>query len=493
MSQSDAYDRIRRIVRTVVAALPGGGLAAEAVDQVAAFLDRRRAWRDLAAALTQAEAAFRREARQRGWDYLADALLQLPERDRPAFQEALKAALEGGDLTPLKAHLQASLADLPGVDDPALAAQAARLYAAQVLDALWGVTAFRDAARDLALRGQTAALSRLEAQMARLHAQLDAWAVQVAEQVSAALTPALETLPERTAEAVAARLGAATPSPPRPDPAAMLRVLAVLAAPVAPPPDRPDAPTPAPLDLRAEWQRLRRAVEGTAAPIWLRRLTPPTRDALRRALSPRAQRQGRFPHILHFSGHAWKEGLLLEDEAGRANRTSVDDLLLLLALPQPIDLVVLNACDTAAEARSVAQALVEAGLARAVVGHPRPVADEEAIAFARTLYADLTDGYPLREAVARAAQHLSTHESLLLGDGDLTFAEHLGTGQPWVEDGLPAPQLRRGERPGPGRFCGPRAGTGAPGRGPGPAPGYGGHLRHPRPGQEPPGPGGGPP
>jgi tetratricopeptide (TPR) repeat protein len=39
----------------------------------------------------------------------------------------------------------------------------------------------------------------------------------------------------------------------------------------------------------------------------------------------------------------------------------------------PLPLVVLNGCEAAAEARSVAQALVERGLARAAVGHPRLV------------------------------------------------------------------------------------------------------------------------
>ena len=107
----------------------------------------------------------------------------------------------------------------------------------------------------------------------------------------------------------------------------------------------------------------------------------------------------------------------------------------------------LNACETAAAAHSAAQTLLNAGLARAVVGHPRRVWDEEAIAFTRTLYADLTDGYSLREAVDRAQGHISTHDVVLLGDGDLRFTG-LIRGEPLVDDGRPKGNLPPGERVG---------------------------------------------
>ncbi|MBO9394140.1 CHAT domain-containing protein, partial [Caldilinea sp.] len=189
------------------------------------------------------------------------------------------------------------------------------------------------------------------------------------------------------------------------DPGRMLRILAVLAAPVHDPAD-PDHPPP-PLDLRREWNRLERAVREANAPILLARLTPPTLEALRRGLSPRTAQQGLFPQVLHFSGHAWREGLLLEDEDGQTRYVTAAELLQALRPPRPLDLVVLNACESAADARSAGQALVQAGLARAVVGHLCPVRDDQAIAFARTLYTDLSDGFPLREAVERARRHIT--------------------------------------------------------------------------------------
>ena len=234
------------------------------------------------------------------------------------------------------------------------------------------------------------------------------------------------------------------------DPARMLRILALLAAPVYDP-HNPDHPPPS-LDLRDEWQRLAGAVRDTHAPILLARLTPPTLDALRRHLSPRAAVQETYPHTLHFSGHAWADGLLLEDEYGQSHPVTVAALLEDLDLPRPLDLVVLNACESAAHAHSVAQALVARGLARSVVGHPRPVFDPQAIAFARTLYADLTDGHPLADAVNRADRHLTTHRAVLVGDGNLRFS-NLTRSEPVVEDARP-----RGRLP-------PRGGVGFFGRG----------------------------
>ena len=225
------------------------------------------------------------------------------------------------------------------------------------------------------------------------------------------------------------------------DPARMLRIAALLAAPVHDPrhPDRP----PQPLDLRTEWRRLEQAVRKTGAPILLARLTPPTLETLRRELSLRLAEQGLFPHVLHFSGHAWEKGLLLEDDYGQTCRVTAAQLLQALKLPRPLELVVLNACETAAEAHSVVQVLLDHGLARAVVGHPLPVADDEAIAFARTLYADLTDGFPLGEAVERAQGSITGHEVVLLGDRTLRFTG-LTRGEPLVRDARPRGNLPPG-------------------------------------------------
>jgi len=215
------------------------------------------------------------------------------------------------------------------------------------------------------------------------------------------------------------------------DPSSMLRVLALLAAPVLDPGD-PGRP-PIPLDLHQEWHVLAQEVRQSNAPILLARLQPPTLQALRSALSPRAGMQALFPHILHFSGHAWREGLLLEDDLGQVHPASTGEILdALNGLPQPLDLVVLNGCESAADARSVAQALLNGGRARAVVGHERPVLDSEAVAFAGRLYAELTGGFPLKDAVDQARRKVTTHEVMLLGDDGLRFGM-LSSGEPVID------------------------------------------------------------
>ena len=177
MPSEKAYHAVRETVRWTLKALaavgvPGASLAEDAVEQAAAYLDDRRAWDALQKALAEAEADFRQTAREQGWHDLADALLQLPEHNREVFQAALQAALTQKDPAPLEAHLRESLAALPGVDDPDLAAQAARLYAVRVLYAVWRIEPFHDAVQDVLFRQQDAALARLEARVADLDALL---------------------------------------------------------------------------------------------------------------------------------------------------------------------------------------------------------------------------------------------------------------------------------------------------------------------------------
>jgi tetratricopeptide (TPR) repeat protein len=219
----------------------------------------------------------------------------------------------------------------------------------------------------------------------------------------------------------------------------MLRVLVVLASPVFDP--RNPGHRPSPLDLLAEWRRLADAVSASGAPIALIRLTPPTLEALRYALSPRAVEQGLYPHVLHFSGHAWPEGLLFEDQYGGMDAVSTPRLLAELRDCPPLDLAVFNACQSSEYAFSAAQAFSASGRARAAIGHPDPVRDDEAIQFTASLYAELArGGYPLAEAFQRASRQVSTHAPQRFGDGSLAFSG-LQAGEPLVEDNLPPGNL----------------------------------------------------
>ena len=223
------------------------------------------------------------------------------------------------------------------------------------------------------------------------------------------------------------------------DPARMLRVLALLASPVYDPRNPESAPVH--LDLQSEWHRLSERVRQSGAPILLARLAPPTLPALRAALSPRAAEQSVFPQVLHFSGHAWKEGLVLEDELGRVHAAGTTEVIdALKDLPGKLDLVVLNGCESAAAARSVAQALLDGGLARAVVGHEKVVRDDEAVAFAARLYSELCNGFPLQRALENAGKAITTHQVILLGDGGLKLGP-LSGGEPLIDQRRPRGSL----------------------------------------------------
>ncbi len=211
----------------------------------------------------------------------------------------------------------------------------------------------------------------------------------------------------------------------------MLRVLVLLAAPVLDP--RHPETDLTPLDLQAEWNRLEKAVRASGAPIALIRLMPPTLDALRYALSPRAVKQGLYPHVLHFSGHAWKDGLLLEDEYSQMDAVSTPRLLEALKESPPLDLAVFNACESAEGAFSAAQAFFDAGRARAAVGHPKPVRDDEAVQFAARLYAEMArGGYTLQEAFRQAQKNVSTHTPHLFCKQDWRF-DALEVGEPLTD------------------------------------------------------------
>ncbi len=223
------------------------------------------------------------------------------------------------------------------------------------------------------------------------------------------------------------------------DPSRMLRVLALLASPICDPRNPESAPVH--LDLQAEWHRLSEGVRQSGAPILLARLAPPTLPALRAALSPRAAEQSVFPQVLHFSGHAWKEGLVLEDELGRVHAAETAEVIdALKDLPGKLDLVVLNSCESAAAARSVAQALLDGGLARAVVGHEKVVRDDEAVAFAARLYSELCNGFPLQRALENASKAITTHQVILLGDGSMKLGP-LSGGEPLIDDRRPRGSL----------------------------------------------------
>jgi tetratricopeptide (TPR) repeat protein len=117
------------------------------------------------------------------------------------------------------------------------------------------------------------------------------------------------------------------------------------------------------------------------------------------------------PHLVHLSGHGvvGKDGVgrfAFEDDRGRTDLRTAEDLLLHVFRGSPVRCVFLNACQSSqAAAAGLCQALVAAGLPLAV-GWAASVADDRATDFAAALYNRLLHGEPVPVAVAHARAHI---------------------------------------------------------------------------------------
>lgn len=105
------------------------------------------------------------------------------------------------------------------------------------------------------------------------------------------------------------------------------------------------------------------------------------------------------PHIVHFSGHAGPDGLLMENDAGDEDGSDVAFELLarvLGATDEPPRLLVLNACESLAGADDVLQAVP------AVIGMSDAIDDTSAIVFASSFYSAIASAQSLVSALEQA-------------------------------------------------------------------------------------------
>jgi tetratricopeptide (TPR) repeat protein len=177
-----------------------------------------------------------------------------------------------------------------------------------------------------------------------------------------------------------------------------LRVLVLIASPT-------DFP---PLDTNAEWEKLREALGDLqlAGRVLVDRVPTGTLADLQRRL-----RRDDY-HVFHYIGHGGYDPqvddgvLVLEGANGRGQQVSGQDLGVLLHDHRTLRLAVLNSCEGARGGRTdpysgTAQSLVRQGIP-AVVAMQFEITDTAAIAFARSLYEAVADGYPLDAAMAEA-------------------------------------------------------------------------------------------
>jgi hypothetical protein len=154
-------------------------------------------------------------------------------------------------------------------------------------------------------------------------------------------------------------------------------------------------------------------------------------------------------HIVHYIGHgAYDEKgtqagiLVLEDEQGRPDEVTGDDLGGFMRDERSLQLVVLNSCEGARSSHvdpfsGVASSLLRSGLP-AVIGMQTEITDKAAITFSDRLYTALAQGFPIDAALAQARR------AIFAAGGEVEFGTpvlfmRVADGRLFDVDGAPPP------------------------------------------------------
>ena len=131
--------------------LPGAAAARRAIQGVENLRQSEQARLQLKELLEAAEAEFVRQAQQEeGLRRAAEHVLMLPQQNRPAFEQALKAMLQQWDDAAPRQVLAEEFAQIKGLDDHARC-RALALYMTTLSRCLWRHETFRPLLRDLTL------------------------------------------------------------------------------------------------------------------------------------------------------------------------------------------------------------------------------------------------------------------------------------------------------------------------------------------------------
>lgn len=166
------------------------------------------------------------------------------------------------------------------------------------------------------------------------------------------------------------------------------------------------------LDSEREWNSLQEALKPLVSRhlVQLERLGVPHFSKLRRHLRENPV------HVLHFIGHgdyddeAHNGELVFEDEHGKADHVSADQVATVLNDHRLLRLVVLNSCEGARASRTdpfsgTAQALVQRGLP-AVIAMQFEITDQAAITLSRMFYDCVAIGFPIDISLAEARKEI---------------------------------------------------------------------------------------
>ncbi|NJN83629.1 MAG: CHAT domain-containing protein [Caldilineaceae bacterium] len=184
-----------------------------------------------------------------------------------------------------------------------------------------------------------------------------------------------------------------------------------------------------PLDVEAEWQKIKTAVATLEdrGLVQLTRLPPPQQKGATLAALQRQLRSDTF-QVFHFIGHGGfdeqtQDGVLLfEMEDERSRLVSGNYLGTLLHDHPSLRLAILNACEGARTTQSdpfagVAQQLVRQGIP-AVIAMQNEITDDAAIQLAHEFYDALSAGYPVdarrfKNEIASLQAELAIDDGLL--------------------------------------------------------------------------------
>ena len=166
------------------------------------------------------------------------------------------------------------------------------------------------------------------------------------------------------------------------------------------------------LDLEEELRSLELELRGTT---FRDSITLVARSAVRPDDLVRYVREER-PHVIHFSGHGSKDGIILRNDAGSDHAVEGHQLERFLR-GRGVEMVVLNAC------HSQSQAVAALGAVRAVVGTTDAVDDEAARRFTVAFYRSVGNGLSIQEAFRDATDAVALHglDDVFHADGDLDF------------------------------------------------------------------------
>ncbi len=114
------------------------------------------------------------------------------------------------------------------------------------------------------------------------------------------------------------------------------------------------------------------------------------------------------PHVLHFSGHGNQTGeIILEDDNGSAHLVSSEALKAMFSAFRPeLQLVVLNACYSAAQANGMAEVV------EGIIAMDKAITDKSAISFSSSFYSALGFGRGVQDAFLQAkASMMMDHQA----------------------------------------------------------------------------------